>query len=58
MVSSFFASVAHLWYVYYLVAYSVCLRRLYALRFGAAVPAPEGQKGEAALAAAGGPIAL
>jgi O-antigen ligase len=58
MVSSFFASVAHLWYVYYLVAYSVCLRRLYALRFGSAVPAPEGQKGEAALAAAGGPIAL
>jgi O-antigen ligase len=34
MVCSFFASVAHLWYVYYLVAYSVCLRRLYALRYG------------------------
>ncbi|HKR01587.1 MAG TPA: O-antigen ligase family protein [Pyrinomonadaceae bacterium] len=29
MVSSFFASVAYLWYVYYLVAYAVCLRRLY-----------------------------
>ena len=29
MVASFFASVAYLWYVYYLVAYSVCLRRLY-----------------------------
>lgn len=46
MVSSFFASVAHLWYVYYLVAYAVCLRRLYALRFGAAAaPAQvEGKK--------------
>jgi putative inorganic carbon (HCO3(-)) transporter len=29
MVSSFFASVAYLWYVYYLVGYAVCLRRLY-----------------------------
>ena len=29
MVSSFFASVAYLWYIYYLVAYSVCLRRIY-----------------------------
>jgi len=29
LVSSFFASVAYLWYVYYLVAYAVCLRRLY-----------------------------
>jgi len=29
MVSSFFASVAYLWYVYYLVAYAICLRRLY-----------------------------
>jgi hypothetical protein len=36
MVCSFFASVAHLWYIYYLVAYAVCLRRLYALRFGEA----------------------
>lgn len=30
MVVSFFASVAYLWYVYYLVAYGVCLRRIYA----------------------------
>ena len=30
MVVSFFASVAYLWYVYYLVAYAVCLRRIYA----------------------------
>jgi O-antigen ligase len=29
MVSSFFASVAYQWYIYYLVGYSVCLRRLY-----------------------------
>lgn len=29
MVSSFFASVAYLWYAYYLVGYAVCLRRLY-----------------------------
>jgi O-antigen ligase len=28
MVASFFASVAYLWYIYYLVAYSVCLRRI------------------------------
>jgi len=29
MVSSFFLSVAFLWYVYYLVGYAVCLRRIY-----------------------------
>ena len=29
MVCSFFASVAYLWYVFYLVGYAVCLRRLY-----------------------------
>jgi putative inorganic carbon (HCO3(-)) transporter len=29
MVSSFFASVAYSWYVYYLVGYAVCLRRIY-----------------------------
>lgn len=29
MVCSFFASVAYLWYIYYLVAYGVCLRRIY-----------------------------
>jgi putative inorganic carbon (hco3(-)) transporter len=29
MVSSFFLSVAYSWYVYYLVGYAVCLRRLY-----------------------------
>ncbi|MGH9970118.1 MAG: O-antigen ligase family protein [Pyrinomonadaceae bacterium] len=29
MVASFFASVAYLWYAYYLVGYGVCLRRIY-----------------------------
>ncbi len=29
MVCSFFASVAYYWYVYYLVGYAVCFRRLY-----------------------------
>jgi len=29
MVASFFASVAFLWYIYYLVAYAVCLRRIH-----------------------------
>src|SRR6185436_507907 len=28
IVVSFFASVAYLWYVYYLVAYCICLRRI------------------------------
>jgi len=29
MVASFFASVAYLWYLYYVVAYGICLTRLY-----------------------------
>jgi O-antigen ligase len=29
MIASFFVSVAFLWYVYYLVAYAICLRRLH-----------------------------
>jgi O-antigen ligase len=29
LISSFFLSVAYVWYVYYLVGYAVCLRRLY-----------------------------
>jgi hypothetical protein len=29
MISSFFASVAYLWYIYFLVGYAVCLHRLY-----------------------------
>lgn len=37
MVSSFFVSVAYLWYIYYLVGYAVCLRRLYEAETGAPV---------------------
>ncbi|MCA1633287.1 MAG: O-antigen ligase family protein [Acidobacteria bacterium] len=29
VISSFFASVAYVWYVYYVVGYAVCLRRIY-----------------------------
>lgn len=32
MVSSFFGAVAYHWYVYYLVAYAVCLHRLYIIK--------------------------
>ena len=31
MVASFFAAVAYQWYIYYLVAYAIALRRLYYL---------------------------
>lgn len=34
MTSSFFLSVAYLWYVYYLVGFAVCLRRLYEAETG------------------------
>lgn len=37
MVSSFFASVAFLWYVYYLVGLAVCLGRLYEIEQGIGV---------------------
>lgn len=33
MVSSFFGAVAYQWYIYYLVAYAVCLHRLYIMKF-------------------------
>lgn len=36
MVSSFFASVAYNWFIYYLIAYAVAFRRIYALEKGAA----------------------
>jgi O-antigen ligase len=39
MVSSFFASVAYQWYIYYLVGYAVTLRRLYAAEIEAAAAA-------------------
>jgi O-antigen ligase len=37
LISSFFLSVAYVWYVYYLVAYAVCLRRLYESETGRVV---------------------
>lgn len=43
-VNSFFASVAYLWYVYYLVAYAVCLRRLYEAETGKEVVLEEKSK--------------
>jgi O-antigen ligase len=36
MVTSFFASVAYIWYIYYLVAYAICLRRIYESETGKA----------------------
>ena len=39
MVSSFFASVAYLWYIYYLVGYALCLHRLHEASREAAGPA-------------------
>ena len=39
MVSSFFGSVAYQWYVYYLVGYAVCLRRMYEADVGREVGA-------------------
>lgn len=46
MVDSFFASVAYQWYVYYLVAYAICLRRIYDMERGA-MKEPEGIAAEA-----------
>jgi O-antigen ligase len=45
MVSSFFASVAFLWYVYYLVGLAVCLIRLYEIEQGIGVTKPVEQVG-------------
>jgi O-antigen ligase len=52
LISSFFLSVAYVWYVYYLVAYAVCLRRLYESETGKVVvpeTRKERKKAEAAL---------
>ena len=51
MVASFFASAAYLWYAYYLVAYAVCLRRLYESETGKAVVV-ESRRAKRKLAAA------
>ena len=46
LVSSFFASVAYLWYVYYLVAYAVCLRRMYESETGTIIVLEKGKTKE------------
>jgi hypothetical protein len=51
LISSFFLSVAYVWYVYYLVAYAVCLRRLYESETGKVV-VPEARKERKKAAAA------
>jgi putative inorganic carbon (HCO3(-)) transporter len=45
MVSSFFASVAFLWYVYYLVGLALCLSRLYEIEQGIGVTKPVAEVG-------------
>ncbi len=40
MVSSFFASVAYNWFIYYLIAYAVAFRRIYSLETGATQDVP------------------
>jgi O-antigen ligase len=52
MVSSFFASVAYLWYVYYIVAFAVCLRRIYESEVGREVVVAKKPKPGATKAAA------
>ena len=56
LISSFFLSVAYVWYVYYLVAYAVCLRRLYESETGKVVVAEtrkERKKAEASIISEG-----
>lgn len=45
MVTSFFASVAYQWYIFYLIGYAVCLRRIYRTR-----PETEGESARSTLA--------
>ena len=45
MVCSFFASVAFVWYVYYLVALALCLSRFYEIEQGIGVTKPEQEIG-------------
>ncbi len=65
MVSSFFASVAYTWYVYYLVAFAIALRRIYAAHVAETAAAQQVEHGleslgdarAAALADSGTPAA-
>ncbi len=59
LISSFFLSVAYVWYVYYLVAYAVCLRRLYESETGKVVVAEsrkERKRAEASLISEGSAV--
>ena len=48
LISSFFLSVAYVWYIYYLVAFAVCLRRMYEAETGkVVVPATRKERKEA-----------
>jgi O-antigen ligase len=51
LVSSFFASVAYNWFVYYLIAYAVAFRRIYAIETGAAAESAAPSVPEPAIAA-------
>jgi O-antigen ligase len=50
LISSFFLSVAYVWYVFYLVGYAVCLRRLYESETGKVVVAETRRKRKKAAA--------
>jgi hypothetical protein len=50
LVSSFFASVAYLWYVYYLVGYAICFERIYRSELAAREATRAGLAGEDAVA--------
>jgi hypothetical protein len=42
LISSFFAPVAYNWFVYYLIAFAICLRRLYQIEQSEnGIPLPE-----------------
>lgn len=59
LISSFFLSVAYVWYVYYLVGYAVCLRRLYESETGKVVVAEtrkERKKANASLISEGSAV--
>ena len=59
LISSFFLSVAYVWYVYYLVGYAVCLRRLYESETGKVVVAEtrkERKKAKASLISEGSAV--
>jgi O-antigen ligase len=60
-INSFFASVAYVWYVYYVVGYAVCLRRIYeseGARLAASEAAADGRRADDDEGAASGLSAL